>query len=99
MQKYYHRGAFYQNSEEEDDYKLPTDTKNENKTSYKSIFKRDFNMPTLEDKVDKSVMPSLLQKRMGTFGRKGQSKWTHLTNEDTTNFNPDTRVNENIAKA
>jgi len=99
MQKYYHRGAFYQNSEEEDEYHLHSDIKNENKTSYKSIFKRDFNMPTLEDKVDKSVMPSLLQKRMGTFGRKGQSKWTHLTNEDTTNFNPDTRVNENIAKA
>ena len=56
-------------------------------------------MPTLEDKVDKSTLPSLLHKRMGTFGRKGQSKWTHLTNEDTTNFNPDTRVDNRIASS
>lgn len=51
----------------------------------------------MEDKHDKSVLPAVLQKRMGTFGRKANSKWTHLTNEDTTNFNPATRVNENIA--
>ena len=77
MQKYYHKGAFYQEDE---------------------IQSRDFNMPTGEDKADKSVMPSILQKRMGTFGHKGNSKWTHLTNEDTTNFDPLTRVAENLAQ-
>lgn len=76
MQKYYHKGAFYQDEE---------------------LNKRDYNLPTLEDKADKSVLPSVLQKRMGTFGRRAQSKWTHLTAEDTTNFDPATRVTEQVA--
>ncbi len=54
-------------------------------------------MPTGEDKMDKSVLPSFLQKRTGTVGRKGQSKHTHLTDVDTTNFNPATKVSEQIA--
>ena len=44
MQKYYHKGAFYQDMEEQ---------------------QRDFNLPTGEDKADKSVLPSVLQKRQG----------------------------------
>jgi len=32
---------------------MPSEYKYENKTSYRSIFKRDFSMPTLEDKADK----------------------------------------------
>ena len=55
MQKYYHKGAFYQGDSNEEDEELKN---------------RDFNMPTLEDKNDRSVLPTLLQKRMGTFGRR-----------------------------
>jgi microfibrillar-associated protein 1 len=55
-------------------------------------------MPTAEDKRDFQVMPGILQKRAGTFGRKGQSKWTHLTAEDTTNFDPNSKVTEDVAK-
>lgn len=51
MQKYYHKGAFYQGDSEED--------------QSQNIGKRDFNMPTGEDKQDKSYMPSILQKRQG----------------------------------
>ena len=55
-------------------------------------------MPTGEDKtMDKSVLPAVLQKRAGQFGKKGNSKWTHLTDMDTTNFEPATRVQEGIA--
>ena len=61
------------------------------------LFNRDFNMPTGEDKMDKSVLPAVLQKRQGTFGKKGNSKWTHLTNEDTTTYDPLRRVSEGIS--
>ena len=57
MQKYYHKGAFYQDSED-------------------PLFKRDYNMPTPMEMVDKSVLPKILQKRIGNFGKKGQSKYT-----------------------
>jgi len=61
------------------------------------VYKRDYNLPTGEDKMDKSVLPAVLQKRRGEFGKRGNSKWTHLTNEDTTNFNPVERVSEKVA--
>ena len=92
MQKYYHKGAFYQDSDGNEDELADGPKKNDD------LKQRDFNMPTMEDKNDKSVLPQLLQKRMGTFGRKGNSKWTHLTAEDTTNFDPSTRVSEHLAK-
>lgn len=37
-----------------------------------------------------------MQKRKGDFGKKGQSKYKHLTAEDTTNFDPLTRADESI---
>ena len=80
MQKYYHKGVFFQDSDD-------------------PIFKRDFNVAVGEDLFDKSVMPDVLQKRRGHFGMKGQSKWTHLTNEDTNNFDPLFRPDEDISRA
>ena len=77
MQKYYSKGAFYQDSED-------------------PIFQRDYNMPTPLEMVDKSVLPTILQKRIGNFGKKGQSKYTHLTNEDTSDLNPLTRPDESL---
>lgn len=77
LQKYYHKGAFYQDSDD-------------------AIFKRDYNMPTPLEMQDKSMLPEILQKRHGNFGKKGQSKYTHLTAEDTTNFDPHTRADESI---
>jgi microfibrillar-associated protein 1 len=73
MQKYYNKGIFFQ--ERDDHGKL------------KEIFMRDYNKP-VEGDFDKTTLPKILQKRRGDFGKKGQSKYTHLTNEDTTNFDP-----------
>jgi len=80
MQRFYHKGAFFQNEQESN-----------------PLFSRDYNMPVGEDKMDKSVLPAVLQKRRGQQGTKGNSKWTHLTAEDTTNFDPAHRISDNIA--
>lgn len=65
LQKYYHRGVFYL---EEEDERL----------------KRDFTAPTLEDKFNKSVLPKVMQVK--NFGRSGRTKYTHLVDQDTTDY-------------
>lgn len=81
LQKYYHKGVFFQQRDEHG--------------KLHPIFMRDYNAPVEED-TDKSYLPNSLQKRRGDFGMKGQSKWTHLTSEDTTNFDPLFRVNDTL---
>lgn len=76
LQKYYHKGAFYQTSSDD---KFGTTKKDE-------IYKQDFGEAVGEDKMDKSILPKVMQVRRGQFGRSGRSKWTHLVNEDTTNW-------------
>lgn len=65
LQKYYHRGAFYLDREED-------------------IFKRDFTQATLEDHFDKTILPKVMQVK--NFGRSGRTKYTHLVDQDTTQF-------------
>lgn len=48
MQKYHHKGAFFQSNGDLTD------------ASMNELFNRDFNMPTGEDKMDKSVLPAVL---------------------------------------
>ena len=45
------------------------------------LLQRDYNIAVGEDLFDKSVLPSVLKKRRGNFGKKGQSKYTHLTDQ------------------
>ena len=33
--------------------------------------------------MDKALLPKAMQVRKGVFGRAGQSKWTHLADQDT----------------
>ncbi|RCV05966.1 hypothetical protein SETIT_1G125300v2 [Setaria italica] len=75
MQKYYHKGAFFQESADD----LIQSAGKED------IYSRDFSEPTGEDKMDKSILPKVMQVKH--FGRSGRTKWTHLVNEDTTDWN------------
>ncbi|MFS7908568.1 putative microfibrillar-associated protein [Helianthus anomalus] len=75
MQKYYHKGAFFQDDPDDKSGTVGAD----------GIFRRDFSAPTGEDKMDKSILPKVMQVKH--FGRSGRTKWTHLVNEDTTDWN------------
>ncbi|GAU39508.1 hypothetical protein TSUD_68720 [Trifolium subterraneum] len=75
MQKYYHKGAFFQSNPDDRAATVGTD----------NIFARDFSAPTGEDKMDKTILPKVMQVKH--FGRSGRTKWSHLVNEDTTDWN------------
>ena len=75
MQKYYHKGAFFQS--DADDHAGTAGSA--------EIYRRDFSSPTGEDKMDKTILPKVMQVKH--FGRSGRTKWTHLVNEDTTDWN------------
>lgn len=49
-----------------------------------NVYKRDFSAPTLEDHFDKTILPKVMQVK--NFGRSGRTKYTHLVDQDTTQF-------------
>lgn len=57
-----------------------------------NVFKRDFQQPTLEDRLDRTSLPQAMQVK--NFGRSGRTKYTHLADQDTTKFdNPWSSIN------
>jgi len=48
------------------------------------VYKRDISGATLEDRFDKTVLPKVMQVK--NFGRSGRTKYTHLVDQDTTQF-------------
>ncbi|KAL4560599.1 hypothetical protein LXL04_032752 [Taraxacum kok-saghyz] len=84
MQKYYHKGAFFQNDPDDTAATAGAD----------GIFHRDFSSPTGEDKMDKTILPKVMQVKH--FGRSGRTKWTHLVNEDTTDWNNPWTYNDTL---
>lgn len=74
LQKYYHKGVFYLDDES---VNVPDDVRN-----------RDYHERTERDRRDLTSLPKAMQVR--DFGKRSQSKWTYLRNEDTTrNANDD----------
>eukprot|EP00871_Galdieria_phlegrea_P005727 jgi/Galph1/641/GphlegSOOS_G5368.1 len=71
LQKYYHKGVFFLEQDESGRYK-------------EDIYNRNFMEATEEDLVDRTFLPKPMQTRRGQFGFKGRTKYTHLTDEDTT---------------
>jgi microfibrillar-associated protein 1 len=74
LQKYWHRGAFFQTEAEWKGEEAPL--------VGDALAARDFSLPTGEDRADRSMLPQVMQVK--NFGRRGQTKWTHLVAEDTT---------------
>lgn len=72
LQKYYHKGAFFQTA---------GDAQAEKEALTAPLADRDFSAPTAADRVDRKSLPAVMQRR--DFGRRSQSKWTHLAAEDT----------------
>ncbi len=60
------------------------------------MYKRNVDQPTLEDHVNKAVLPKVMQVKK--FGLKGRTKYTHLRDQDTsqrdTGWNHRTAVQE-----
>lgn len=48
------------------------------------VLQQDFAQATLEDHFDKSILPKVMQVK--NFGRCGRTKYTHLVDQDTTQF-------------
>ncbi|OEH79246.1 formin binding [Cyclospora cayetanensis] len=71
MQKYYHRGAFFQDLA---------------RSGEEPLYLRDFNAPVGEDAVDKKALPKILQLRRGELARGGRTKHTHLVDVDTSDL-------------
>lgn len=69
LQKYYHRGTFFQDKAT---------------SGEEPLYNRDYHEPTAEETFDKNMLPKAMQLRRGQFGKKGQVKHTHLTDVDTT---------------
>ena len=70
LQKYYHKGAYFQEEDE---------TGNQ---SMGPVMMQDFGKATGKDSIgNKAEMPKVMQVK--NFGMRSQVKWTHLTNEDT----------------
>eukprot|EP00927_Polykrikos_kofoidii_P038669 TRINITY_DN33084_c0_g1_i1.p1 TRINITY_DN33084_c0_g1~~TRINITY_DN33084_c0_g1_i1.p1 ORF type:complete len:491 (+),score=148.73 TRINITY_DN33084_c0_g1_i1:151-1623(+) len=69
LQKYYHRGGFFQDKA---------------RTGEEPLYLRDYHEPLASEQYDKNLLPKAMQLRRGQFGKKGQVKHTHLTEVDTT---------------
>jgi len=79
LQKYHHKGAFFM-----DDDTLA-------KADAHDVRTRDTDGAVLEDKFDRAALPKVMQVR--DFGFQGRTKYTHLSDQDTTFVDKDNPMN------
>lgn len=53
-----------------------------------ALYKRDYNIATGYDMMDKTHLPEFYRKRGGEMHRKGKGKFKDLMSEDTNNYDP-----------
>ena len=82
MQKYHHKGAYFMENDESGKFK-------------EEIYNRDTNQATAADLATARLAQNgphdksrVLQVRTGKLAKMGQTKWTHLTAEDTSKDSP-----------
>lgn len=81
LQKYYHKGAYFQDEAQKGD---------------ETLYLRDYAEPTVDDLVDKKTLPTVMRLRRGYWGKAGQTKYTHLMDQDTTDFTAPWYQNDRI---
>lgn len=83
MQKYYHKGAFYQVNISIliINFVFCLLTLNILQDKNDEVFRRDYSAPTVDEVRKKELLPKVMQVK--NFGFAGRTKWTHLANEDT----------------
>ena len=81
MQRYYHKGAFFQ-----DDADDAFASRNIRGDAGDDVLDRDYAAArTGEDKINFESLPEVM--RVRKWGKVGRTKWTHLSNEDTSRPN------------
>jgi microfibrillar-associated protein 1 len=100
LQKYYHKGVFYMDntslgeSQTIKSSQQATTDADKNKDIRVDARLREYNEPTLEDKYNKEALPTVLQVKK--FGFRGRTKYTHLVDQDTTDFKAPMRDHEGL---
>ena len=84
LQKYYHKGAFY----------MDEDTLT--KAGLNDVRKRSYeDAATGEDQFNFEALPEILQVK--DFGKRGKTKYTHLRDQDTSNFKESIKKDQYLA--
>jgi microfibrillar-associated protein 1 len=60
-----------------------------------TVYKQDFSAPTLDDHFDKTILPKVMQVK--NFGRCGRTKYTHLVDQDTTQYDSPWTVENSVS--
>lgn len=98
LQKYYHKGVFYMDESSVGGTGTRVDERQE-LVDRKAIDARlrDYSEPTLDDNYNKEQLPAVLQVKK--FGMRGRTKYTHLTDQDTTDFRAPFRPNDAVKES